>query len=354
MRASHANWRSHGHALRFMSRHKMVTFLHENLPQSAKDRVLLGKQATDIEVSDDGVNVTCEDGTSHRGAIVIGADGVRSQVRLFAQALKAGCEPKELPQDIKTPFTTTYRLFFGNIPILPGLQPNTTYNGLHQGITTQIINGTKTATFGIYEKLDTPTSILTRYSQADGEAFLKRCGHLYMAPNVTVPQVYEHHIGDPVMIDLEEGVVDQWFHKRIVLVGDAVRKFEPHMGLGYNSGVADVVVLANHLRPLLQQYASPGTAAIEKTLGSYHQARIEQTRQMANLSEQGVRLMAWLNWKHMVIGRYLLTLLSPLAGFILNKTISPVISQTPVLDELEEKNLPKSLVNWKYHPGVKA
>ncbi|KAF7517979.1 hypothetical protein G7054_g13625 [Neopestalotiopsis clavispora] len=333
---------------------KMVTFLHDNLPQSAKDRILLGKQVTDIEVSDDGVNVTCEDGTSHRGSIVIGADGVRSQVRLFAQALKAGCEPKELPQEIKTPFITTYRLFFGNIPILPGLQPNTTYNGLHQGITTQIINGTKTATFGIYEKLDTPTSMLTRYSQADGEAFLKRCAHLYMAPNVTVPQVYEHHIGDPVMIDLEEGVVDQWFHKRIVLVGDAVRKFEPHMGLGYNSGVADVVVLANHLRPLLQQDASPGTTAIEKTLASYQQARIEQTRQMANLSEQGVRLMAWLNWKHMVVGRYLLTLLSPLAGFILNKTISPVISQTPVLDELEEKNLPKSLVNWKYHPIVKA
>lgn len=328
----------------------MVNFLYNSLPKTAKDRILLGKQVVDIKVSESGVDVICDDGTSHSGSIIIGADGVRSHIRLFSQALKAGCEPKDLPQAKKTPFKTTYRLYFADIPILPGLAPNTTYNAIHQGVSTQIVSGSRRATFGIYEKLDTPTSILTRYTQADQNAMLERWGHLYMAPKWTISEVNRHRIGDPGLIDLEEGLVEQWFHKRIVLVGDAVRKLEPHAGLGYNCGVTDLVVLANHLRRLLRQCQSPGTAVLEKMFKSYQQARIKDTMQMATFCEQVPRLLAWLNWKHMVMGRYGLTLLLPLARFIIRKSISPVVSKTPVLEWLEEKSLPKSLFDWKHHP----
>ncbi|ETS77423.1 hypothetical protein PFICI_11297 [Pestalotiopsis fici W106-1] len=345
--------RNHGHPINFMSRPQMVNFLYDSLPQTAKDCILLEKQVTDVEISEDGVTVTCEDGTSHRGSIVVGADGVRSQVRLYSQALRAGCEPKELPQGIKTPFTTTYRMFFCNIPILPGLEPNSTYSGVHQGSSTQLINGSKAATLAVYEKLDTPTSTLKRYTQADSDDLLKRVDHLYVAPNLTLSEALQYRTNEPCLIDLEEGFIeDHWFHKRIVLVGDSVRKYEPHLGLGYNSGVSDVVVLANQLRTLLQKDECPGTLAIEKAFESYQEARMEQTKQMASLSEQGARLLAWLNWKHMVIGRYVLNVLSPLAGFIITKTISSVVSQAPVLDELQEKNLPQSRVSWKFHPSV--
>ncbi|KAK6200684.1 hypothetical protein LQW54_009645 [Pestalotiopsis sp. IQ-011] len=344
--------KNHGHGVRLMSRPKLMDFVYSSLPQTAKDRILLGKQVSDIDVSEDGVNVACADGTCHSGSIIIGADGVRSRTRLLAQSLKAGCEPDDLPEKQKTPFVTTYRMYFADIPLLPGLAANTTYNAIHHGVSIQTVCTSKRATFGLFEKLDAPTSVLTRYTEADRTAMLERWGHLYVAPGYTAAEVCRHRIGEPGMIDLEEGLVDQWYHKRIVLVGDAVRKLEPHVGLGYNCGVTDLVVLVNQLRRLLRRDQSPSTPALEKMFESYQQARAKDTLQTAKFSEQSARLLAWLNWKHMVIGKYGLTLLLPLAEFILRKSVSPVVSKTPVLEGFEEKNLPESLVKWEYHPKV--
>ncbi|KAH6658463.1 putative monooxygenase [Truncatella angustata] len=341
--------RNHGYGIRFMDRPQMIEFLYDSLPNTAKSCILLTKKVVDIEILEEKVNVICDDGSSHGGSIVIGADGVRSHIRLLSQALRACCEPKELPQAQLTPYTTTYRLYFADIPLLPGLAPNTRYDSIHQGVCTQIINGTSKGCFGIYEKLDTPTSTSARYTQAHKAAMLKRWGHLYVAPEWTVSEVNDNCTGDSGLIDLEEGLIEQWSYKRIVLVGDAIRKLEPHAGLGYNSGVTDLVVLMNSLRRLLLKDKYPGTPALEELFKSYQDARMKDTLQMIEISMESARLLAWLDWKHMVIGKYALTLL-PLTGLIIKKTISPLISQTPVLEWLEERSLPKSLVKWKYHP----
>jgi 2-polyprenyl-6-methoxyphenol hydroxylase-like FAD-dependent oxidoreductase len=46
-----------------------------------KSKILLKKNITTVEQFDNGVTVKCDDGTSYRGDIVAGADGVRSRVR---------------------------------------------------------------------------------------------------------------------------------------------------------------------------------------------------------------------------------------------------------------------------------
>lgn len=331
----------------------MVKFLYESLPETVKSRVLLKKRVTNITVSEDGVKVVCADGSTQEGSIVIGADGVRSRVRPHMQALKRGTSVEDLPDSLTNPYVASYRLYFGNIPILPGLAANTRYDGARDGVSTQIVNGTDRALFGLYEKIDPPTSKTTRYTETDKRDIVDRWGHLYMAPGWKVRDVNDKKIGETGFIDLQEGLIDEWSFQRIVLVGDAVRKLEPHAGLGYNDGVTDLVVLVNGLRRLLRDDKSPSTAALEKLFQTYYNDRLYNTKKMVEMSVQTPRLLGWLNWRDRFMAKYIIPNF-PLSRMHINGVLGPVISDTPVLEWLEESSLPKSLIAWKHHPITKS
>lgn len=70
---------SHGYELMFFERREFLQTLYDNLPN--KSRILLGKKVSDIKETYDGVEVLLADGTSEKGDIVIGCDGVHSLVR---------------------------------------------------------------------------------------------------------------------------------------------------------------------------------------------------------------------------------------------------------------------------------
>ena len=327
----------------------MVKFLYESLSDETRSCVLLNKRVTDLEVQEDGVKVSCDDGSVYEGAIVIGADGVRSRVRLLSRAIEAGKRPEDLPRDVQNPHTVTYKLCFGSVPILPGLDSNRRYDAVSDGFCGQMITGTDRAWFGLYEKLDEPTSEHTRYTEADRTAILERRGHFYLAPGWTAKDVHAHKIGDTGMIDIEEGLTDRWFSDRVVLVGDAVRKLEPHAGLGYNCGVTDLVVLVNGLRTLLQDGRNPSTGDLESVFRAYQDACMPTTEKMSEFSERSVRSLAWLTWKDRLMAKYVLPYV-PISRYMLNNTVAPLVSESPVLEWLEEKALPHAAVPWKCHP----
>ncbi|KAI1103388.1 putative monooxygenase [Jackrogersella minutella] len=341
--------RNHGHELRITYRSEMIKFLYETLPEKAKSRILLNKRVRDIEVSEGGIKVVCDDGDTQDGSIVIGADGVRSRVRLLIESLKIGKKPEELPHDRLYPYTTTYRVYFGDIPSLPGLPANTRYEGTGNGISTQLIVGANRAWFGVFEKLDRPTSETTRYTEADKMELVARWGHLYMAPGWTFHDVNAQRTGDTSLINLEEGLSDRLFFKRVVIVGDARRKLESHVGLGYNCGVTDLVVLLNGPRKLLKDIESPSTPDLELLFRAYQATRANETQKEADFSMIRARLLAWPTWKHRALAKYALPYL-PLDRIMVNVIVAPLVSSTPVLEWLEEKELPASKVPWKYHP----
>ncbi|OTB09179.1 hypothetical protein M426DRAFT_7194 [Hypoxylon sp. CI-4A] len=342
---------NHGHGLEIAHRPDIVKVLYESLPETAKDRIILKKCVTNTAVSDDGVTVACADGSTYQGSIVIGADGVHSRVRLLARALQAGKKPEDLPQDQISPYTTTYRMYHGALPILPGLTRNTRYDGTGDGVTTQLINGRDRSWFAIYEKLDSPASKSTRYTEADKMDVTKKWCHLYMAPNWTVHDVHAHRIGEDGLIDLEEGLIDEWSFQRVVMVGDAVHKLEPHSGLGYNCGVADLVVLTNELRHMLQRDNTPSTQDLETLFQAYQAKRAKDTQMMTELAMKTPRSLAWLTWRQKFMAKYVLPYF-PVQKMHINGSVGPLVSKMPVLDWLEEKALPSSgIIPWKYHPA---
>ncbi|KAI3325155.1 FAD/NAD(P)-binding domain-containing protein [Xylariaceae sp. AK1471] len=355
---------NHGHGIRIVHRPHYVQALYQSLPASAKARIHVQKRVVRIDVTDNGVAVHCADGSVEHGSIVIGADGVHSRTRQAMQSLAAASSfptstsiSENTSTDQPSPFTTTYRLLFGNISVLPGLTPNTNFECAAHGISTQILTGQKQAWFAVYEKLDAPTSKRLRWSEDDKEGILKKWGHLYMAPGYTLKDVHQLRHGAVGLINLEEGLLDTWAWKRIVLVGDAVRKLEPHAGLGYNGGVADLVVLVNDLRRLLITTTNatatplPTTKELEDLFRAYQTQRMDDTLAIVKMSEQRARMCAWLTTKDWLMARFVVPYL-PIGTYSVNHILGPVISRTPVLEWLSEKQLPARAVPYVHHPKL--
>jgi 2-polyprenyl-6-methoxyphenol hydroxylase-like FAD-dependent oxidoreductase len=180
-----ADRNSHGYGVTVMHRPVLVKALYGALSEADKSRILLKKRVVSVDVSEDGVKVACDDGSVEEGSIVIGADGVRSNVRLCMRALKAGKQPDELPEEQKRPYKTTYRCYFGNVGILPGLGTNKKYDGAHARVSTQLLIGDDRSWFAVYEAIDTPTTKHARYTDEDKAKVLEKWGHLYFAPGCT-------------------------------------------------------------------------------------------------------------------------------------------------------------------------
>ncbi|KAI1774429.1 FAD/NAD(P)-binding domain-containing protein [Hypoxylon cercidicola] len=340
----------HGYGVRVAHRPHFIEVLYQTLPDSAKERIKLKKHVVNVKVLDDGVSVECADGTVEEGSIIIGADGVHSRIRQCMQALAEGKSPPERSQLSKSPYVTTFRMLFGNIPVPPGQKTGVNYEGASERVSTQLITGESQAWIGVYEALDKPTSERIRYTDQDKEKMMERWGHLYMAPGLTVRDAFALRIGTPGLISLEEGHVDSWKWKRIVLVGDAVRKLEPHAGLGYNSGVADVVVLVNKLRRLLRTEPSPTTEALEAVFADYQSDRKKDEPKIDGMSRRRARMTAWLSPMNKIMAKYIAPWTN-LAYYSMRYVAAPIIVRVPVLEWLEEKGLPETLqIPYLYHP----
>lgn len=62
----------------FFERRMVIDVLYKHIRQ--KDKVLTSRRVVGFEMDEHGVSVECQDGSVHRGSIVIGADGIRSTV----------------------------------------------------------------------------------------------------------------------------------------------------------------------------------------------------------------------------------------------------------------------------------
>ncbi|KAF3003261.1 hypothetical protein E8E14_002891 [Neopestalotiopsis sp. 37M] len=379
--------RRHGHGFRVCHRPKFAETLYETLSDETKGRVLLNKRVVDVETEEDGVKVICEDGTVLAGDILIGADGVRSRVRTCMQRLKkaksqspnvpgsgsseedetakAAAEAEQdaaVADDEKSPYLGTFRMLFGNVPggALPDLPVGTNHEGASNGLSTQILTGSSQSWWAVYEQIPAPTHERKRYTEEDKQAFIEKHGDAFMAPGYTLKQVLEYNSGDVGMISLEEGMVPEWTCGRVVLVGDAVRKVEPHAGAGFNSGLADIITIANKLYALLNKKAveeekekeegcsGPTTAELESIFQEYQRERLQLMPTIDKLCRRRARQVTWTSWKYRIYATYIVKH-KAVVKLGMKYVLAPIFRDAPVLAWLPEHNLPKHEVKYKYH-----
>lgn len=341
----------HGRPIAFAHRHDILKTLYTTLPASAQERIKTSKRVTSISTAAEGVTVSCDDGSVETGSIVIGADGVHSKTRSCMAAL-AG-----FPAPI---FPAAFQGLFGNVPRekLPvETAPSDDWEAHSPNLSSQFFVGRERAWFIIYRPLPKPTTERVDYTDEHVKQFAEDIKDLHLTPKLKFGEVFPH-VNKAGMTLLQEGLVKTRTHGRIALVGDAASKITPNLGLGYNSGVLDVIVLINHLRNALlakgvseeEKEGEISEQELEKVFKAYEDDRRDLTAKVMASAEGVVRNHTWLNWLRKMFDRHLTPVMN-LEAWYGKSIMGPVLGRQPALDWVEEKNLLEGKIKWAVRPS---
>ncbi|KAF5566775.1 zeaxanthin epoxidase chloroplastic [Fusarium napiforme] len=279
---------------RVVSRHDLTKVLYDSFTPLQKSQILTDKRVADIIPSETGVQVSCDDGTSYEGSIVIGADGAHSFVRTKMRSLAQDAGSEEV--DDEKPFLTTFRALWLRMPTkFAGIEPGTTCETHGPGAATQLFAGEDSSVMGLYEKLDAPTRDRVRYTEQDQVDLVERWGHIPLAPGgkLTLKDAFSARTQSG-LVSLEEGVVNHWsWGGRVVLAGDSAHKFTPSTGAGCNNGLIDVVALVNQLYALRQKSPIPTHAQLATAFQSYQASRMDPVVEACRGSGQATSSATW-------------------------------------------------------------
>ncbi|KAM0418957.1 hypothetical protein ACHAPT_012115 [Fusarium lateritium] len=331
-----------GASPRVLSRHDLTKVLYESLPSKMQNNIITGKKVEDVIPLGDGVQVTCTDGSSYNGSVVIGADGAHSLIRQRMRTLALKANAAEVNDE--KPFLTTYRALWLRMPTsYTGLPAGITSETHGPGATTQLFSGPETTVLGLYERLESPTRSRARYTDEDQSALVERWGHLPLAPGgkLTLKEAFSHRTQSG-LVNLEEGVVKHWsWDGLIVLAGDAAHKFTPSTGAGCNNGIVDVVVLVNEMHRLVQEATVDGcTVAPDRTqlvqaFKRYQSSRRAAVTDACEGSSQATASATWQTAVHKFIDKHVLASHS-LQSFFFSQGVKRT-AQTPKMDFIKPR-----------------
>lgn len=193
--------------------------------------VRLGVTFTDMQQGIDGVEVTFTDGTTDTYDLVIGADGLYSQVR--KTQFPDAAEPKYVGQGV----------WRAVLPRLP--EVNNTMMWVGQNIKAGLNPMSKDQMYMFVTQDNAPGTWIK-----GEEALVKLKGIMQAFPAPLLQQVTsmldaDSHINYRPLENLL--VPAPWYKGRVVLIGDTVHATTPHLASGACIGIEDALVLAEEL-----------------------------------------------------------------------------------------------------------
>lgn len=102
---------------------------------------------------------------------------------------------------------------------------------------------------------------------------------------VRFSDLYDRRITS-VSTPLHEGVLDKWYEGRCIVVGDAVHKFNPIIGLGGVSALETTAMLTNNLAALVKSSPNPSRLEIETVFAKVQDARQPRAKALVDASMQ--------------------------------------------------------------------
>lgn len=203
----------------------------------------------------------------------------------------------------------------------------------------------------MFEKLERKVREHVVYGDKDIEAMAERFAEYPVTDALKVKDIFSKRLAVG-MANLEEGVVRNWSWGRVVLLGDAVHKYTPNAGLGFNNGIQDIVALCNRLQEAVTEDKTGelSLATLEALFKSYQEERLKALRSHTFVSTTLPRANAWLNWPYYVLARYIMSSVH-FELFALDHLVSRFIRKGLVLDYIPVEEPFHAKVRWD-HPLI--
>ncbi|KAL4793129.1 hypothetical protein BDV19DRAFT_380412 [Aspergillus venezuelensis] len=291
----------------FMERSRALQILHSHIHDKSKLHPSNG--VVDYEETAEGVTVITQDGHSHRGQILVGADGIHSQVRqLIADKIRP-VDPTA-SKDLVEGFTSEYNCIFAvsrndpDKPFLPNSMVHNVYYHTYSAVAAAGVHGL--VFWFLFVKASTPTRTpnCPRFNDDDAQALIDRYGRAQLGPGYTVRDLWEARV-KATMVPLEEGVIKKWSHNRVVLMGDAVHKSTINPGLGGNLTYEGIAHLTNLLVPLLRAHPNPSTEQLSQLFEEYFERHLPRARTVVDISGRITRYEAQDSWLYTFAARHI-------------------------------------------------
>ena len=226
------------------------------LSQFNKGEVILNKRM--IELDSENNKVQFEDGEIKSYEVLVGADGIHSQVRqrMFGKNFKlrtAGqiCWRGVLEYEMPAEYRNEFREAWGK----------GTRIGHGQ------INDKQVYWFALINSSNKPESFI-------GTEWRKHFMDFDPMLQVLLEKTTDADIHVGALTDLE--VMDKWYRDNICLIGDAAHAMTPNMGQGAGQAIEDALALARFL--------SGNKANVEKGFSDFQHYRIKKVNQIVNNS----------------------------------------------------------------------
>jgi len=259
-----------------IERSKVIDWLSSRV---SSENIRFGLTVEDIQQKEKNVSVTFSNNTKEEYDLVVGADGISSQVRQLVFA----------PHEYRT--FTNWRVWYAWID-KKNVEPHT--------VTKYIEPNEYAVTFDVGNKA--LACFVTHvdhsvWDQEDGR--IERLKVLFKEESVLVPSVFSvQKSGEILPTDLSEIQMDTLYKGRVVLLGDAAHGFEPFAGIGSSMAMEDAYVLVSEL---MHQ------ADVSQALGAYQRKRKTRVELARKLT---ARMQAWATIRSKIL-RYIVNFCIP-------------------------------------------
>ncbi|KAJ9296677.1 hypothetical protein DTO271G3_4876 [Paecilomyces variotii] len=315
----------------FLERRILLKAIYNHIQN--KDKIHSHAAVLEYDQDADGVVVTTSAGVSYRGDILVGADGIHSQIRtLMSKHSEETKEPlsKETNNSTISPnntklalylsksliqtkpdFVTEFQILFGIAHYEP------TASWLADGHTAYLIHGDNHSAIVIKTGPDRVFWFLMnkikrteydytnrlRYTQEDAQALIDERGGLLIVPGHPIRELWDSRI-TATLVPMEDGIVKKWNDgKRVLLIGDS---FTVNAGLGGNLAFEGVAHFTNRLVSLLKQNPHPTSQDLTSLFEEFESAHRPRTEIARNLSIFTTRLESQDSWFLKFYARYIM------------------------------------------------
>ncbi|KAH7051615.1 hypothetical protein BKA57DRAFT_503384 [Linnemannia elongata] len=274
------------------------------LSKVPSERIHYNKKVVSVIQTKDDVTISCADGTSYNGDILVGADGAYSGVRqeMFKQMQEENVLPVSDTQELNKGYVCMVGTTCPLDPTdYPGLDAETSSayqiigKNTHYSWSAFSVLGNRIGWNVVSQLATLEQSAEAKFGNAEwgpeaNEAMIKD------VKDFLIPFSNTSTMGDLInatpaenisRVFLEDKLFDSWHHGRVVLIGDACHKLLPSSGQGAVTSMQDAVVLASHLYDL----TSLTSEGIQEAFQAYRKERFPHVKEQYEASKINAKLI---------------------------------------------------------------